>query len=518
MKKLQKVIYASVGAFALVLLTQANAQTINQFTYGDLVVSSVSDQINPGTQTAADLDTASPISLQEFSLNSNGTVNSTVGTFTLPSTISGEYGSASEGILEDSADGRYMTIMGYGVNASTFNNPANEASFGTSALGQTNSLTGQSVATVPRTVALITANGGVNTSTQLTGVFNTNNPRSVATVDGTSFYVSGQGVSGDGTGGLFYATLGATTATPINANTTTVTGTTSATASTGTETRAVEIVNTGSGNTLEASRDFKVSGTPNDATDIRTFTNSSGGLPTSATGLNVNRVLVTTNSGNGGGNLSSIALPSTGSTPNALNNGVNNAALASTNQKSTATNRNSKFVYLSPEQFFYASPSVVYVADSGQPKNGSADAAAEGEGGLQKWVNSASNGSGTWTLQYDLSAGLNLYNNDEANSSTPTAAGVTGLFGLTGKVVGGNVELFATSYGLNELSTSYLYSISDTLSATTAGSETFTTLESAPAGTLFRGVAFAVPEPSTYAMMLAGLGLLVVCHKLRRRA
>lgn len=40
----------------------------------------------------------------------------------------------------------------------------------------------------------------------------------------------------------------------------------------------------------------------------------------------------------------------------------------------------------------------------------------------------------------------------------------------------GNVQLFATSYGLNEWSANSLYAITDGLSATSAGSETFTTL------------------------------------------
>lgn len=67
----------------------------------------------------------------------------------------------------------------------------------------------------------------VDTSTALYGVFSTNNPRSVATVDGTSFYVSGQGVKGDTTGGVFLARKGASTATAIDAST---------------DTRSVEIV------------------------------------------------------------------------------------------------------------------------------------------------------------------------------------------------------------------------------------------------------------------------------------
>ena len=178
-------------------------------------------------------------------------------------------------------------------------------------------------------------------------------------------------------------------------------------------------------------------------------------------------------------------------------NGVNNSRIG-------------KFVYLSPEEYFFANSDTLYVADSGQPKNGNADNAALGEGGLQKW----SLVDGVWTLDYDLVAGLDLVDNANANSNTPTAPGVTGLFGLTAEVVGNQVELFATSYGLNELSPSYLYEITDTLSDTTiaqASGETFTTLYSAPDNISIRGVSFApsVPEPATWAMMalgFAGLG------------
>jgi hypothetical protein len=178
-------------------------------------------------------------------------------------------------------------------------------------------------------------------------------------------------------------------------------------------------------------------------------------------------------------------------------NGINNSRIGS-------------FVYLSPEQYFFANPTTLYVTDSGQPKNGNANKAALGEGGLQKW----SLIGGTWTLDYDLVAGLGLVNNANANSATPTAPGVTGLLGLTGEVVDGKVELFATSYGLNELSPSYLYEITDTLADSTiaqAAGESFTTLYSSPLDVSIRGVAFApiasaVPEPSTWAMMLLGFG------------
>jgi hypothetical protein len=492
----------------------ADLSTTGGFTAGDLVISTVSNNVNDGASTG-DLDTASPITLQEFSLGAGGASATSVGSLTLPQVnsgvngaISGEYGSASEGILQQSANGAYLTIMGYNVNASTFNSYYNSSAadlgastspYGTVALGQTSSIVGGADTTVGRTVALIASDGSVDTSTTLTGgIFTGNNPRSVATVDGSSFYVSGQGQSTTpSTQGVFYATDGASTATQIFSSN---------------DTRAVEIVN----NTLYMSDDNKA----NKVANVNTLTTASGGLPTSATGVTTT-ILTPGVASTLGGNQASINLTT------ALENGVNNDPTPGVNSATTATDRVGKFVYLSPEQYFFATVTggpadqvhnnVMYVTDSGAPKSGSADAAAEGEGGLQKWELIG----GQWTLQYDLVAGLNLVNNDLANSATPTAAGVTGLFGLTAQVLSnGTVELFATSYGLNELSPSYLYEITDNLSyntITAAAGETFTTLASSAAGESIRGVAFAptvastivtaVPLPPSLLMMLTGLGL-----------
>jgi hypothetical protein len=266
----------------------SQAATITSFSAGDIVIDTV---------TGSTLDSASPITLKEFSLGPGGTSAVTVGGLTLPqstsganSAISGEYGSASEGVLQQSVNGKYLTIMGYGVNATTFNS-APVATFGTSALGQTTSLKNAPVTTVPRVDGLIGANGSVDTSTALTGVFNTNNPRSAVTVDGSSFYVSGQGASKTNpTQGVLLAQLGATTATTID-NTT--------------DTRAVSIF----GNALYVSRDFNPpNGGTQNFTNVSSLTGPGGGLPTSAAGLVTTHIIPPASPLSVGGNNGSITL------------------------------------------------------------------------------------------------------------------------------------------------------------------------------------------------------------------
>ncbi len=462
-------------------VTAADAASISSFTEGDLVVAVEGDGSGTGSYTD---NQAAPLTLYEYGSGGAGFV----GSFTLPQSnsvanfpVSGEYGSSSEGTLQLSGNGHYLTIAGYGVNANAFN--ANPGSYSpdptNTALGQSGSQTGQSYTAVPRVVALIGQNGSVNSSTALYNVFNANNPRSVYTVDGTSFYVSGQGNYPDATGGVFYATLGSHSATSI----------TGADAGSGTsqDTREVQVYN----GQLYVSTDSKKGSTNRDYIGAL---GAQGALPTSEA-----------NGGNG-----PAQLPGFG---NSGGTGKITVTAANANNVNAGLVGQNKTVNLSPENYFFADPGTLYVADSGAPKNTSASSSL-GDGGLQKWTLS----DGTWTLDYTLSAGLNLV----ANSGT---SGSTGLYGLTGKdvTVDGvqKVELFATNYTIGDTDQTYLYGLTDVLGDLTAqAGESFVELEKAPADANFKGVAFApapAPEPSTWAMMLMGfLGMGHLAYKARR--
>jgi hypothetical protein len=449
-------------------LTGAFAQGTPFFTPGNLIVSVEGNGVVGESGTYAD-NQAAPLTLLQFTLNpSNPTTVPAqfVDSLVLPQTgsganvaVSGEYGSSSEGALHLAGSSQYLTIMGYGVNAAAFN--ANPGSFSTvstnTALGQSGSQTGQGYTAVPRATALIDPYGNVNSSTAIFNIFNANNPRSTYTVDGTHIYVSGQGTSGDATGGTFYTTLGSGSATSI-------TGTDGGSGA-AQDTRDVQIFN----NTLYVSLDSKsgatnrsyigTMGTP----PATTLYNSSNG-PTQLTTANSSAVAVTST-----GKLTLTA----GET-----NGVNSTGLQ---------------INLSPENYFFASSSVLYVADSGGGKQTSATSCL-GDGGLQKWVNTKSNGTGTWELQYTLAAGLNLVVNSTCNPSNTD--GTTGLIGLTGVVVGSNVELFATNFTIADLDPTYIYAITDVLAATTNPGTSFTQIAAAPADSNFKGVAFAPTLPA----------------------
>ena len=200
--------FVATAVLAIAFLPPVAAFAQTPLTTGNLVVAVSGCGVHAGTCTTVPNGTgngtgnssvggygdnqASPLTL--FQYTPVGTTTATfVDSLVLPQAasrdnfpVSAEYGSSSEGSIQLSGNGRYLTIMGYGLPADTFNaNPVLYGAAPSNALAQSGSLTGQSYTAVPRVVALIDANGTVTSSTALFNIFNTNNPRSIYTVNGS---------------------------------------------------------------------------------------------------------------------------------------------------------------------------------------------------------------------------------------------------------------------------------------------------------------------------------------------
>jgi hypothetical protein len=182
-----------------------------------------------------------------------------------------------------------------------------------------------------------------------------------------------------------------------------------------------------------------------------------------------------------------------------------------------------------PFGLWFAAANVLYVGDEGSGGTLESPASA----GLQKWVNSKADGTGTWSLAYTLQNGLNLGTkfsvpNDANGDVYPTALDPAnqGLRNITGHV---NSDGTVTIWGVTSTTSAntdqgadpnQIVSITDTLSdatASDASGESFNVLETASYGQVFRGVAVAaVPEPASASLLLVGTAFLGI--RRRRKA
>ncbi|MDR3404623.1 MAG: hypothetical protein P4L99_19125 [Chthoniobacter sp.] len=179
---------------------------------------------------------------------------------------------------------------------------------------------------------------------------------------------------------------------------------------------------------------------------------------------------------------------------------------------------------LHPFGLYFANASTLYVSDEGNnlvadetnPNTNNPNA------GLQKWVNSAPDGSGTWSLEYTLRLGLNLgtpYSTPgySTGSTAVTNVATDGLRQITGTVNGdGTTTIYAvtatvSSAGDAGADPNKLVAITDTLADTTlsqASGEQFTTLDSAVTGDVIRGVSFTpTPEPTSAVLLVSAGGM-----------
>ena len=275
---------------------------------------------------------------------------------------------------------------------------------------------------VPRVAALVDISGNANTSSVFDDIYNTNNPRCVYSPDDSHLYLSGQGAGASDEGGLYFTQVGTNT-------------TSGGTAPTGifnaVSTRNVQVYQ---GN-LYYSADQN-SGSKGTLTGIFEYS----GLPTTSQSTNAGMRLTPANNGS---------------------------------------------INYSPDAFYFANATTMYVADTGDPKAG-----GTGAGGIQKW---GFNGA-QWILLYTLT-NPNFVSPSQATS---VAHGETGFEALAGKVENGVVSLYAVSYTAGDADPNGLYGITDTLAATTSAGQTFTEIAAAPglqaSGTNpdfnFKGVSF----------------------------
>lgn len=169
------------------LLSYAAPLHAATFTTGNLVVYRV------GNGSGSLLNTGNPVFLDEYT-----PAGVLVQSVAMPTVLSGANKilvasgtAATEGMLTRSADGQYLIATGY------------NAPLPTTGIASTTS------AAVNRVIGRVKYDGTVNTSTGLTDASDGGNVRSATSVDGTSFWTTGDA------GGIRFALPGATTSTPL---------------------------------------------------------------------------------------------------------------------------------------------------------------------------------------------------------------------------------------------------------------------------------------------------------------
>jgi hypothetical protein len=166
------------------------AHAANAFTPGNLVIYRVGD----GSATLS--NAATPVFLDEYT--PSGTLVQTIPMPTATPTgpnkrLMASATATSEGLLNRSADGRYLILAGY------------DAAVGTTT---SSGVPGTAATTVNRVIGRVDVSGNVDTTTALTD--STGNARSAVSTNGTDLWLTSSNA------GLRYTTLGATTSTQLN--------------------------------------------------------------------------------------------------------------------------------------------------------------------------------------------------------------------------------------------------------------------------------------------------------------
>jgi uncharacterized protein (TIGR03437 family) len=380
----------------------------------------------------------------------------TVNTFPIPTNmIVTSFSSKSELALNLSTDGTVITFMGYlaapdTVDVSNSNSPA--------VYDPTNPAGGS----YHRAVAQIGANGAIQITP--TNAYSGNNGRAAILANGL-YYMVGNANNGAGTPTNVVASTGVEMATPGQAANT-----------------APQEVGSFSINQINPATGQAYAVDPKDK----------AGKDNNFRGLTIfnNTLYVTKGSGSNG--IDTVYQVGTAGTLPTMANAAT-APIAPLPGFPTISSRLVGAQDDYPFGIWFANATTLYVADEGDGLL--ADAAGSKAAGLQKWILSG----GTWKLAYVLQNGLNLGQSYSiANYPTSLNPATAGLRNITGKV---NSDGTATIYAVTSTVSANgdqgadpnkLVSVIDNLAATTVpASESFTTLRTAAAGEILRGISFA---------------------------
>ena len=424
---------------------------------GSYASTSSSNNVFNNNKVDGSFGITSPIFLDQ--LTPSGT---TINSFAVPSSmIVTSFSSKSELGLNLSTDGSVLTFMGYvaapnTVDVSNSNTPA--------VYDPTNPSGGSYF----RAVAQVGANGAIQVTP--TNAYSGNNGRAAILANGL-YYMVGNSNNGAGTPPNVVAATGVEIATPGQAATTTPT----------------EVGN------------FNIDSVINPATGSLYTQTDKPGKDNNFRGIAIFNNTLYVTKGSGGNGIDTVyQVGNAGTLPTAAT--AASAPITVLPGLPTASAKTAGATNDYPFAIWFANATTLYVADEGDGVL--ADAAGSTTAGLQKWILSG----GTWKMAYVLQNGLNLGQPYSiANYPAALNPATAGLRNMTGIVnSNGTVTIYAltstvSANGDQGADPNRLVSITDTLANTTANgaaTETFTTLRTAVAGEILRGISFAPASTS----------------------
>lgn len=409
--------------------------------------------------------------------------SASAGTLSLPSSgtpyITTSFSSKSEGALMLSPSGSYLTYMGYLGQDQTENVSNSYSNYCPADLNPPGS-----GPFYDRAVALIGTNGLVGVTDE-ENAFSGDNPRAAVTADGNEFYMAGNSDSTEYTASQSKPICGQTQGT------------------------------FGPGLTIGARYDGPLSGEQQGGPDLSNQlgiyfaadrpdesskqhvkdNNFRGiGIYTDADG-NQNLYV---SKGSGGNGDDGVFWVQNGTGPG-LPTGSTNTIVELLGAPATNPQTQAASPY-TPFGFWFANPTTLYLADEGYAntdQNG--NLIPDPLAGLQKW----SLVNGTWTLDYTISAGLNLYQ-PQTVAGYPVPTYTYGIRNLAGWNNGdGSVTIYAITSQYSTVSggepdPTSLVGITDSLAATSLpANEQFVTLQTSASQEVYRGVAYIPPAQGT---------------------